>query len=354
MELDALIKLATEEGAPDLHLHVGQPPIMRSRTGQLVPVSAPPLTEADIQKIIAQITTDEQKARLHDDHELDFSYRLEGVARFRVNVYEERRGPAVAMRVIPETIPTMDDLGLEEAIKQFIDLPHGLVLITGATGMGKSTVLASMIDAINEQRSAHIITIEDPIEFVFTNKKSLVTQREVNVHTRSFSSAIRSALRQDPNVVMVGEMRDLETIAAALTLAETGHLVFSTLHTQDAAQTIDRIIDVFPPYQQQQIRAQLAGTLRGVVSQILIPRADGAGRIAAREIMMVNDAAKSCIARAETHQLYSVIQLGGSEGMILMDQAVLGLAEKGLITPEEALSKATDIEAMQERLTAMN
>ncbi|MBN1258375.1 type IV pilus twitching motility protein PilT [Candidatus Peregrinibacteria bacterium] len=337
--------------SPDLHLQVGQPPMIRLKNGDISPMdSREVLTWDDVQGVIDAITTPEQKERLKQELELDFSYHIGKVSRFRVNIFQEKNGPAVAFRMISEEIPTIDELGLGDTVKALAMQPNGLVLVTGPTGMGKSTTMASVIDYINTNRKAHIITIEDPIEFVYKGRQSLVTQREVNNHTHSFANAIRAALREDPDVVMVGEMRDLETIAAAITLAETGHLVFSTLHTSDAAHTVDRVIDVFPPYQQQQIRAQLAGTLKGVISQVLVPRADGQGRVAAREIMVVNDAVRNCISKGETHQLYSVMQVGSQEGMVLMDRSLEELYKAGLITAEEALSKATDPEYLQGRL----
>jgi len=354
MDLRQVMQQVLADNSPDLHLQVGQPPIIRMKNGFLkVLREYPVLTEEELLSLIAEITTEDQKKRFEENHEVDFSYHLSEVSRFRVNVYEERHGAAIAFRVITENIPSFESLGLSPAIEQLSHLPHGLVLVTGTTGMGKSTTLASIIDYINANREVHIITIEDPIEFVYQQKKALVTQREVNVHTHSFSNAIRSALRQDPDVVMVGEMRDLETIAASITLAETGHLVFSTLHTSDAAQTVDRMIDVFPPYQQQQIRAQLSGTLKGVISQVLLPRADGQGRVAAREVMLVNDAIRNCIAKGETHQIYSMIQLGGAEGMTLMDRNLIELIGQGIITQEEAISKANDMESFQMQLNTL-
>ena len=354
INLNKLAEEVLSSGSPDLHLQVGQSPVIRTRNGDLgILDNYPVITKEDIKEVIDSITTDKQKDKFEEDHEIDFSYHIEGISRFRVNVYRERNGSAIAFRVISENIPTMDELELNDVVKKLAMQPHGLVLITGPTGSGKSTTLASIIDYINQNRSSHIITIEDPIEFVHKNKKSLISQRELNVHTHSFPNAIRSALRQDPDIVMVGEMRDLETISAAITLAETGHLVLSTLHTTDAAQTIDRIIDVFPPYQQQQIRSQLSNVLRGVVSQVLLPRIDTNGRVAAREIMVVNDAIRNCISKDQTHQIYSTIQIGASEGMILMDQALENLYKNGLISVEEALSKATDLESLQNQISKL-
>ncbi|MFH1012853.1 MAG: type IV pilus twitching motility protein PilT [Candidatus Peregrinibacteria bacterium] len=351
MDLTQIMRDVILAESPDLHLQTGQRPMIRQRSGELVPLTQyNPLTAEEVKAAIDEITSDDQKASFAKNRELDFSYHVGDISRFRVNIFEERHGPAIAFRVISEKIPTFTEIGLNQIAEKLANLPRGLVLVTGTTGMGKSTTLASIINYINLNHQKHIITIEDPIEFIYPQGKALITQREVNVHTHSFANAIRAALRQDPDVVMVGEMRDLETIAAAITLAETGHLVFSTLHTSDAAQTIDRIIDVFPPYQQQQIRAQLAGTLKGVLSQVLLPRADNQGRIAAREIMLVNDAIRNCIAKGQTHQIYSMIQIAGQEGMMLMDQHLLELAEKGLVTPEEALSKAHDPDSMQGKL----
>jgi len=351
IDLKTIARRVLESASPDLHLRVGEPPVVRLRTGELVAMEGiPVLTIADIDAVIHDITTEAQFKRFAEAQQLDFSYHEDGLGRFRVNIFQEKRGPAIAFRVISDRIPTMDELGLGDAVKRLLLQPKGLVLVTGATGMGKSTTLASMIDYINQNRKSHIITIEDPIEFIYKSKEGLVTQREVNVHTRSFSEAISGALRQDPDVVMIGEMRDLDTIAAAITLAETGTLVFSTLHTSDAAQTVNRIIDVFPAYQQQQIRTQLSSVLKGVISQTLLPRANGDGRVAAHEILLMNDAVRNCIARGETHQLYSIIQLSGAEGMVLMDSALEELCKTGYITAEQAIAKASDVEALEKRL----
>lgn len=352
MDFDKLIRQVLDSQSPDLHLNVGQYPIVRLRTGNIAALSEyPVLTKEDIEGIIDQITNDEQKKRFKEEWAFDFSFHVGDVGRFRVNIFQERFGPAIAFRTISEKIPTLEELGLGPVVQQMLQLPHGLILVTGPTGMGKSTSLAAMIDYINDHRQSHIITIEDPIEYVYKSKNCLITQREVNVHTHSFAKAIRAALRQDPNVVMVGEMRDLETIAAAMTLAETGHLVFSTLHTPDTPQTVDRIIDVFPAYQQQQIRTQLGNTLKGVISQVLIPRVDGKGRIAAREIMVTNDAIRNCIMQGQTHQIYSMIQIGSSEGMILMDQSLEDLVRAGVISKEDALAKASDIDSLSSKLS---
>jgi len=351
LDIKSVMLEAAKHNSPDLHLQVGQPPIIRLKTGDLTALEkAPVLSKADIDEIIRSITTDEQREVFARDLQLDFSYHAEGISRFRVNIFQEFHGPSLAMRLIPDVIPTLEDLNVDDVVKSLAMLHSGLILVTGPTGMGKSTLLASMIDYINTNRSAHVITIEDPIEFLFKSKNCLFSQRELNIHTRSFAGAIRVALRQDPDIVLVGEMRDLETISAAITLAETGHLVLSTLHTIDAAQTVDRIIDVLPADQQQQIRAQLAGTLKGVISQTLVPRMDGQGRMAAREIMVVNDAIQICIRKAETKQIYSIIQINGEEGMRLMDDSLELLVREGTISPEEAISHATDSQTLYHKI----
>ncbi len=351
MDFNSLIGEVLKSGSPDLHLQVGQYPVVRLNTGDIAALNKYPiLTKEDVEGVIEKITNDEQKKRFKENLEFDFSFQINELGRFRVNIYQERFGPAIAFRTISQKIPTLEELGLGPAVEQLLQIPYGLILVTGPTGSGKSTTLASMIDYINEHRKAHIISIEDPIEYVYKGKNCLITQREVNVHTHSFANSIRAALRQDPDVVMVGEMRDLETIAAAMTLAETGHLVFSTLHTSDAAQTVDRVVDVFPSGQQQQIKTQLSNTLKGVISQVLIPRSSGEGRVAAREIMICNDAIRNCIAQGQNHQIYSMIQIGSSEGMVLIDQSLENLVREGAITKEAALSKASDISSLSAKL----
>lgn len=351
LDLNQLLQDVLDSNSPDLHLQVGHNPVVRLKTGSIAAMEKyPVLTKEHVEAIINAIANEEQKKVFEEKFEADFSFYVENIGRFRVNIYNERFGPAIALRVISQEIPTLEELGLGEAIIQMLLQPNGLILVTGPTGSGKSTTLASMVDYINENRSAHIITIEDPIEYVYANKNCLVSQREVNVHTHSFADAIRGALRQDPDVVMVGEMRDLETIAAAMTLAETGHLVFSTLHTNNAIQTIDRITDVFPAYQQAQIRNQLSNNLKGVVSQVLVPHVSGEGRVAAREIMISNDAIRSLIAQGQMNQIASSIQIGVNEGMILMDQSLEDLVRQGLTTKEDALSKANDINSLMDKL----
>ncbi len=351
LDLKGVMKQAADHHSPDIHFQVGQPPVIRLRTGALSALEkAPILTKEDIESIIDGVTTEDQKKVFAENLQLDFSYHIEGISRFRVNVFQEHRGPAIAFRLIPDQIPTLDELNMDEVVKSMAMMHSGLILVTGPTGMGKSTVIASMIDYINKNRSAHIITIEDPIEFLYNSEGCLFSQRELNVHTHSFASAIKAALRQDPDIVMVGEMRDLETISAAITLAETGHLVLSTLHTIDAAQTVDRIIDVFPSHQQAQIRAQLAATLKGVISQTLVPRADGNGRVAAREIMVVNDAIQNCIVKRETSQIYSIMQINADQGMRLMDDSLEMLVHQNVITPEDAISHASDGQSLYHKL----
>lgn len=351
LDLKGVMQQAAENHAPDVHFQVGQPPIIRLKSGSLSALEgAPVLTKEEIDAVIADITTNDQKAVFEKQHQLDFSYHIEGISRFRVNIYQEYHGPAISFRLIPDVIPTMEELQMDDIVRQMAMMQNGLILVTGPTGCGKSTAIASMVDYINEHRSAHVITIEDPIEFLYKSKNCLFSQRELNVHTRSFPDAIRAALRQDPDIVMVGEMRDLETISAAITLAETGHLVLSTLHTVDAAQTVDRIIDVFPSHQQEQIRAQLSATLRGVISQSLVPRADGKGRVAAREIMVVNDAIQNCIMKAETNQIYSIMQINSDQGMRLMDDSLSMLVKGGVITPDEAVSHSADPQALYSKI----
>ena len=344
MKIIELLKYAVEYGASDLHVTVGRPPMVRI-AGRLAPSGYKEvLTADDTESLIFSILTDEQKMKFEEDHEIDFSYAIPDVSRFRVNIFRQQGRVAGVFRTIGEDIFTMEKLGLPESAYEMSRLPRGLVCVTGPTGSGKSTTLSAMINLINQERECHIVTIEDPIEFVHPHINSTVNQRELGADTHSFPRALKSVLREDPDVILVGEMRDLETIAAALTLAETGHLVLSTLHTQDAAQTIDRIIDVFPPYQQEQIRVQLGSTLKGVISQILISRADGEGRVAAREVLAVNPAVSALIREGKTHQIYSAIQTGFKDGMCTMERSLGELCAHGLITENEGMSKATHLD----------
>ncbi|MBN8248523.1 MAG: type IV pilus twitching motility protein PilT [Verrucomicrobia bacterium] len=340
MDLAELLQYAVQYHASDLHLTTGRPPMVRI-SGRLIPSGYETvLTGEDTKTLIYSILTDDQKAKFEEDHELDFSIGIPGISRFRVNVFQQRGSVAGVFRTIGEHIPTTGELGLSEAVCQLALLPRGLVVVTGPTGSGKSTTLASLLQLINGEKEGHIVTIEDPIEFVHPHNRCTVNQRELGTDTYSFPRALKAVLREDPNIVLVGEMRDLETIAAALTLAETGHLVLSTLHTQDAAHTVDRIIDVFPPYQQEQIRVMLAASLKGVVSQILLPLADGSGRVAAREVMVVTAGLAAIIREGKTHQIYSAIQTGGREGMCTMEQSLATLVKDGQVAVEDALAKA--------------
>lgn len=339
--LDQVIK----RDASDLHLQVGLPPMLRI-DGALKPTEeSKPLTEKDIEALIYALLDEEQKQVLIRDKEIDFSFAYGDLGRFRVNSFHEKGTIAAAMRLIPTKIRTLEELGMPKVVTGMTDYPRGLVLVTGPTGSGKSTTLAAMIDLINTNKAMHIITIEDPIEYQHHHKKSIVVQREVHFDTVSFGAALRSALREDPDVVLIGEMRDLETIATAITIAETGHLVLATLHTNSAAQSVDRMIDVFPPHQQQQIRIQLSGVLQGIVSQRLIPMVGG-GRIAAAEIMIATPAVRNIVRESKTHQLEAVIQTGAEHGMQSMDKTLVSLIHEGKISYEEAKNYAIDLEEL--------
>lgn len=343
MDINKLLKKLIEHKAPDLHLKVGHPPFVRLVNGDLYPVDGVPnITEKDIMDLAKSIASTEKYERFEKDYEVDFSYGVEGIGRFRINLFFEKDGPALALRSIPSIIPTPEELMLPAIVHTLAMKARGLILVTGPTGSGKSTTLASMIDFVNARKRCHILTIEDPIEFIFSSKKAFITQREVTYHTHSFADAIRSSLRQDPDIIMVGEMRDLETIGTAMTLAESGHLVLSTLHTSDAPQTIHRIIDVFPPEQQQQIRTQLSLSLQAVISQTILPRANGQGRIVAFEIMVINDAIRNLIKESNIHQIYSMIQIGRAEGMYTLDDSLARLCKAGVITEDMAFSKSHD------------
>ncbi|MDI6891852.1 MAG: type IV pilus twitching motility protein PilT [Actinomycetota bacterium] len=347
--LNDLLMEAFEKGASDLHLTVGVPPTIRVH-GVLVHLDHPVLAQEDTKGLVYSILNDEQRERLEKNWELDFSYSLPGKARFRVNIYFQRGSCAAAFRLIPAEIRGLEELGLPLALEGLAKRPRGFVLVTGPTGSGKTTTLASLIDIINETQEVHIITIEDPIEYLHQHKKAIVNQREVGSDTKAFASALKYVLRQDPDVILIGEMRDLETISVALTAAETGHLVFATLHTQDSPQTIDRIIDVFPPHQQQQVRIQLAGTLQGIISQQLLPTSDGKGRIVAVEVLTPTPAVRNMIREAKTHQIYNAIQTGQKYGMQTMDQALAGLYRRGKITYEIALERAIDPQDLRQLL----
>lgn len=336
IDLDALLRITLESDASDLHLSVGRPPILRVR-GQLQELAQPAMTAADLRVLLYSIMTAEQRGHYELERELDFSLALASGRRFRVNVYYERGNMAAAFRAIPEAIPDPEELGLPEVVVSLGDEPHGLLLVVGPTGAGKTTTLACLVDRINAARACHMITIEDPIEYSHSSRAATVHQREVGPDTRSFAAALRYILRQDPDVILIGELRDLETISAALTAAETGHLVMATLHTNDAVQTIDRMVDVFPPHQQSQARAQLAACLLGVVSQRLLPRADGNGRIAAFEVMVATTAMRTLIRENKMHQALSAIQAGASAGMTSLDASLVELVRTGQVSREEAL-----------------
>lgn len=337
----SLMRQAVASGASDLHITVGIPPVLRI-DGRLTYLDHPPLSPPDTENLLTAITTHEQREIFLQRGEVDFSYAIAGFSRFRVNAFRQRGSTAIAIRLVADKVPTLEAFGFPEVIGSLARRPRGLILVTGPTGSGKSTTLAAMINLINNERSGHIITLEDPIEYLHRHNRSIVNQREVGADTGSFAAALRAALREDPDVILVGEMRDPETIATAITAAETGHLVLTTLHTADAAQTIDRIIDGFPPHQQQQVRVQLSLTIQGIIAQQLLPRLDGAGRIAAQEIMVATPAVRNLIREGKTHQLGSIIQTGGKLGMQAMDVALRDLCRRRLVSVEEARLRAID------------
>jgi len=343
--IELLLEEVIKRKGSDLHLQVGLPPMLRV-DGALLPVAgADVLTEETVEILVFAVLDADQKQILLKDKEFDFSFAFGDLGRFRVNAFHERGNLAAALRLIPNEILTIEQLGLPPVVSKFADYPRGLVLVTGPTGSGKSTTLAAMLNKVNTERATHIITIEDPIEFTHKSNKSVIVQREVHYDTYSFGAALRSALRQDPDVVLIGEMRDLETIASAITIAETGHLVFATLHTNSAAQSIDRMIDVFPPHQQPQIRSQLSNILMAICSQRLIPTIGG-GRIAAAEILVATPAVRNIIREGKTHQLEAVIQTGADHGMQSMDKTLVNLIHAGTISYEEARNFAIDIEEL--------
>lgn len=346
LRIEDLLEQVIKNKASDLHLQVGLAPMLRV-DGKLNPVAnAPVLTEELVENLVFAILDDDQKQVLLKDKEFDFSFAFGDLGRFRVNAFHERGNLAAALRLIPNEILTAKQLGLPQVVESFAEYPRGLVLITGPTGSGKSTTLAALVDKINTERSEHIITIEDPIEFTHKSKKSVIVQREVHYDTYSFSAALRSSLRQDPDVVLIGEMRDLETISAAITIAETGHLVFATLHTNSAAQSIDRMVDVFPPHQQPQVRSQLANILMAICSQRLVPTIGG-GRVAAAEILVATSAVRNIIREGKNHQLDAVIQTGADKGMQSMDRTLVSLIRSGSITYDDAKSFAVDLEEFE-------
>lgn len=340
LHVDDLLRLTAERGASDLHLTAGLPPMLRV-DGQLVPTEYVMLGPRETQRLIYDILTNDQIQWFEKTRELDFSYGIKNIGRFRVNVYRQRGNVGVAMRSIPGQIPTMDELGIPPLLKELSRKHSGLILVTGPTGSGKSTTIATMIDTINDERNCHIMTIEDPIEYLHRHKRCMVNQRELNTDTDSFENALRAVLREDPDVILLGEMRDLETIATALTLAETGHLVFGTLHTRNAPQTMDRVVDVFPPHQQDQIKVQLSNTLEAVVAQQLIPRVGG-GRFAAVEVLVATPAIRNLIREGKTYQIYSVMETGGVKGMTTMDKILAEACRRGVISHDDGVNRAVD------------
>ena len=355
MLIEELLEKLVADGGSDLHISSGLPPVARI-DGNLTRYDYPALSPDDVETLLFPMLSNEQRRTLEQTWELDFSYGIEGLSRFRVNFYKDKGNYAAAFRTITSIVPSFDKLGLPEVVRKMSDKPRGLILVTGPTGSGKSTTLAAMIDYINTNRAEHILTIEDPIEFVHTSKQSIIHQRELGMDTRSFANALKSALREDPDIILVGEMRDHETIALALTAAETGHLVFGTLHTSSAAQTIDRIIDVFPEGQQQQIRVQLANSLVAVFSQTLLQKLqpDGTkkGRVMAQEIMLVTPAIANLIREAKAAQIYSTIQMNSGMGMQTLEMALAGLYKQGLITIEDALQRSSRPEELRRQLGA--
>jgi twitching motility protein PilT len=337
MDITQLLTFAHREGASDVHLSSGEPPMVRIH-GDMKRIEHPPLTADEVHRMVFDIMNDATRKQFQETNDVDFSFELGDVARFRVNVFRTRKGEAAVFRTIPTKVMTIDELGLPPVIKEICKKEKGLVLVTGPTGSGKSTTLAAMIDYINETYEGHILTIEDPIEFVHRSKKCLVNQREVGPHTMSFNAALRGALREDPDVILVGEMRDLETISLALTAAETGHLVFATVHTSSAPKTVDRIIDVFPAAQQGQIRAMFAESIQAIITQTLVKKRAG-GRIAALEILIGTPAVRNLIRENKIHQLPSALQTGQAWGMQTLDMALLDLVARGLVTKEEAQSR---------------
>lgn len=349
MNLIELVNLGTEKRASDIHLTVGIPPTFRI-FGELRKLGDKPLSPDDTKELTKQALSEKQFNILEEKGELDFSYSSPGVGRYRVNAYKQRGSFGMALRIIPMEIPSMDSLGLPSIVSDLARLPRGLILVTGPTGSGKSTTLASVIDQINRERNCHILTLEDPLEYLHRHNKAIVNQREIGNDSHSFANALRGALRQDPDVILVGEMRDLETIGIAITAAETGHLVLSTLHTLGAAKTIDRVIDVFPPYQQQQVRVQLSSVLQAVISQQLLPKVDGSGRVAAFEVMVTTPAIKNLVREDKIHQIDTAIQTGAKYGMQTMDSSLVDLYKRGFIKRDIAITQAFNQEDIKKYL----
>jgi twitching motility protein PilT len=350
-DLHELLRIMFERGASDLHITSGSPPQIRI-DGTLAPIDGEePLNPAETKRLIYSVLTDAQKHTFEENNELDFSFGVKGISRFRGNAFSQRGAVGAAFRTIPYKIPTFQELGIPAAVTKFAEKPQGLVLVTGPTGSGKSTTLAALIDKINTERHEHIITVEDPIEYLHEHKNCIVNQREVQADTKSFKSALKYVLRQDPDIILIGEMRDLETIESALVIAETGHLVFATLHTNSCAQTVNRIIDVFPPHQQPQVRAQLSFVLEGVITQQLIPKASGRGRILGVEVMVPNPAIRNLIREDKVHQIYSQMQVGQEKyGMQTMNQSLLLLYKRRLISKYEAFSRSPNLDEFEQMM----
>ena len=348
-EIEQIMRVAKDAGASDVHITVGIPPKMRVN-GKLITMDFPRMLPNDTMNVVTQIMSEIQLARFEERGEYDMSFSIPELGRYRVNAYKQRGSAAVALRLVGTQVPSPEVLGVPESVINLYERKRGLVLVTGPTGSGKSTTLAAIIDKINNCRDAHVITLEDPIEYLHQHKLSMVNQREIGLDSQSYANALRAALREDPDVILVGEMRDFETISVAITAAETGHLVLSTLHTIGAASTVDRVIDVFPPHQQQQIRVQLANVLEAVISQQLIPTYDGKGRVAAFEVMNTNHAVRNLIREGKSHQLVSVMQTNRKMGMITMDEAITQLFYEGKISREMAIQFAQDPDAMQNKV----
>ncbi len=350
MHINDLLRITVAKGASDLHLKVGSAPVLRINGELTTQGEMPEMTAEDMKQLFAEITTEEQGSFFADELELDFAYQANGIGRFRINACFQEGTISLACRLVKTRIPTIDELELPEVCKSLVLKPSGLIIVTGPTGCGKSTTLAAMMNYLNQKEKRKVVTIEDPIEFVHQDNKCIFSQRELGTDTKSFANALKHVLRQDPNVILVGEMRDLETMATALTAAETGHLILTTLHTPSAPEAIDRFIDIFPSHQQQQVRIQLSAALEGLLYQILVPRKDGSGRIAAVEIMLATPAVRNLIREGKTYQLMNTIQTGAQYGMQTLDQALLTLCRNGVISREEALAHSVDAEELKERL----
>ncbi|MFO8143863.1 MAG: type IV pilus twitching motility protein PilT [Dehalococcoidales bacterium] len=348
-QIAELLKLTVDKKASDLHLRIPSPPVLRIDGALVIQEDLPPVTAQDIEMVFQYITTPEQRNTFFNELELDFAYSIHGLARFRVSVMKQRNTISIAFRTVPFEVMTIDGLGLPQICKELVLKPRGLILVTGPTGSGKSTTMAAMVDYLNDHESRNVITIEEPIEYLHRNKKCLIAQRDLGDDTRSFSSALVHALRHDPDVIVVGEMRDLETISTAIRAAETGHLVLGTLHTTDAPQTVDRIIDIFPHGQQQQIRLQLSQVMEGILSQTLLPRIGG-GRVGAFEIMTTTSAVRNLIREQKTFELHSIMQLNAKDGMQTLDQALANLLKQGIITKDDALMKSSSPERLNRLL----